>query len=69
MNPIITFIVQNWKLFIYFALALVLAGFLVIREIKLVSEGKDGKIEDIDFESRDTYDNLCVPITGTSCSK
>jgi hypothetical protein len=69
MNPIITYLISNWKFVLYIAIALLLILFFVVREIKLATIKEDGKIDEVHFDSIDSYRSLCLPITGKPCKE
>jgi uncharacterized protein YpmS len=69
MNPIISYVIQNWKFVLYVLLAILIVLFLVIRKINFAIEGTDGKINEVQFNNSSDYDELCVQITGRRCSE
>jgi uncharacterized protein YpmS len=69
MNPIINYVLSNWKFLLYILLAILILVFFIVRGIKFATEGQDGKINEIHFNSADDYNDLCLPITGRPCTE
>ena len=64
----IIYLLENWKFFLYVLLAILVAGFLVIRKVNFATEGQDGKINEVEFNNSSEYNGLCLPITGRPCT-
>jgi hypothetical protein len=69
MNPIINYVLSNRKFVLYVLLAILILVFFIVRGINFATEGNDGKINDIHFNSSDDYNDLCMPVTGKPCKE